>query len=113
MEHMGGYHFFNEALAVLFNRYPPPWVSGKVCNVFAGLASIFTTHQNRMWHLRPDQILEIILQTSARQCIFGLDFPYNQTKETRIGLETISNLPISAEEKALILGGNLKRELNW
>lgn len=113
MEHMGGYHFFNEALAVLFNRYPPPWVKGKTCNVFAGLASIFTQHQNRMWHLRPDQILEIILQTSARQCIFGLDFPYNQTHETQMGIEVINNLPISQQEKELILGGNLKRELNW
>jgi uncharacterized protein len=113
MEHMGGYHFFGEALAVLFNRYPPPWVKGKKCNVFAGLASIFTEHQNRMWHLRPDQLMEIILQTSAEQCIFGLDFPYNLERETQMGLETIRSLPISDEQKALILGGNLRRELKW
>jgi uncharacterized protein len=113
LEHMGGYHFFNEALAVLFNHYPPPWVQGQKCHVFAGLASIFTEHQNRMWHLRPDQITEIVLQTSAEQCIFGLDFPYNLERETNIGLETISSLPLSQEQKDLILGGNLRRELGW
>jgi uncharacterized protein len=113
MEHMGGYHFFTDALAVLFNRYPPPWVKNTRCNVFAGLASIFTTHQNRMWHLTPEQILEIVLQTSATQCLFGLDFPYNLERETRIGLDTINAMPITSEQRALILGGNLRRELGW
>ena len=83
------------------------------CNVFAGLASIFTTHQNRMWHLTPEQIMEIILQTSATQCLFGLDFPYNLERETKQALKTLSTLPISEEQRALILGGNLRRELQW
>ncbi|MGA2498919.1 MAG: amidohydrolase family protein [Tepidisphaeraceae bacterium] len=113
MEHMGGYHYFGEALAVLFNRFPPPWAKDKKCNVFAGLASVFTQHQNRMWYLRPEQILEIILQTSAEQCIFGLDFPYNLERETNMGLETIRTLPIPEEQKGLILGANLRRELHW
>ena len=113
MEHMGGYHYFGEALAVLFNCFPPPWVKDRKCNVFAGLASVFTQHQNRMWYLRPEQILEIILQTSAEQCIFGLDFPYNQERETKMGMETIRALPIGDEQKGLILGGNLRRELGW
>jgi predicted TIM-barrel fold metal-dependent hydrolase len=55
--------------------------------------------------------MEIILQTSATQCIFGLDFPYNGEKETKIGLETINSLPITEAEKELILGGNLRREI--
>ena len=74
MEHVGGYSFFNEALAVLVNNYPPPWISGK-SRVFAGLTSVFTEHANRFWHLRTDQIMEIIHQTSIDQVIFGLDFP--------------------------------------
>jgi predicted TIM-barrel fold metal-dependent hydrolase len=113
MEHMGGYHFFKDALAVLFNRYPPPWVKNTTCKLFAGLASVFTTHQNRFWHLTPEQIMEIILQTSATQCIFGLDFPYNLENETRLGIETIRALPISEAEQRMILGGNLQRELRW
>jgi predicted TIM-barrel fold metal-dependent hydrolase len=55
--------------------------------------------------------MEIILQTSATQCIFGLDFPYNGERETKMGIETIRALPISEEEKELILAGNLRREI--
>jgi predicted TIM-barrel fold metal-dependent hydrolase len=110
MEHMGGYHFFHEALAVLANHYPPPWEKRR-CNVFAGLVSVFTLHQNRFWYLRPDQIMEIILQTSAEQVIFGLDFPYNLERETLIGLETIRGLGLEEADFRKILGGNLRREL--
>jgi hypothetical protein len=111
LEHVGGYHYFNEALAVLVNRFPPPWIKDKKCNVFAGLASIFTQHQNRFWYLKPEQIMEVILQTSIDQAIFGLDFPYNLEKETKIGLETIRGLPLTDADKDKILGGNLRREL--
>lgn len=111
LEHVGGHHFFNEALAVMVNRFPPPWIKDKKCNVFAGLASIFTQHQNRFWYLKPEQIMEVILQTSIDQAIFGLDFPYNLEKETKIGLETIRGLPLPDSEKEKILGGNLRREL--
>ena len=55
--------------------------------------------------------MEIILQTSAQMCIFGLDFPYNRQKETKIGIETIQSLPITEAEKEMILGGNLRREI--
>jgi len=111
LEHVGGYHFFNEALAVIFNNYPPPWEPQKKQRVFAGLSSVFTQHQNRFWYLKSEQIMEIILQSSARMCIFGLDFPYNGEKETKIGIETIRSLPITEAEKELILGANLKREI--
>src|SRR5262249_2962110 len=110
MEHVGGYSFFNQALAVLVNNYPPPWIKGK-SRLFAGLTSIFTQHTNRFWYLRPDQIMEIIHQTHIDQCIFGLDFPYNLERETTIALATIRSLPISTEARAKILGGNLTREL--
>jgi predicted TIM-barrel fold metal-dependent hydrolase len=93
------------------NRYPPPWVKDKKCNLFAGLASVFTEHQNRFWHLRPEQMMEVILQTSIEQVIFGLDFPYNLEKETKIGLETIRALPLTESDNEKILGANLRREL--
>jgi predicted TIM-barrel fold metal-dependent hydrolase len=109
MEHVGGYHFFNEALAVLFNHVPPPWQPGK-CNVFAGMTSIFTPNHNRFWHLSDERILELAAQVGASQMIFGLDFPYNLEDETMTGLETIRRL-FNAEDQALILGENLRREL--
>jgi predicted TIM-barrel fold metal-dependent hydrolase len=110
MEHVGGYHFFNEALAVIFNHVPPPWAPDKKCNVFAGLTSVFTTHQNRFWHLSDDRIRELAAQVGAQQLIFGLDFPYNRERETKIGLETIRKL-FDERDQQLILGGNLRREL--
>lgn len=111
MEHVGGYHFFNEALAVLFNNAPPPWQPGEN-HVYAGLASIFTQHQNRFWYLSPQQIMELIVQVGVDQMIFGLDFPFNRERETMIGLETIrTRLGLDAQDQAKVLGGNLARVL--
>ena len=110
MEHVGGYHFFEEALAVIFNHVPPPWEKGK-CNVFAGLASVFTANHNRFWHLTDDRLKELHAQVGAKQLIFGLDFPYNLEEQTRTGLDTIRRL-FSPADQALILGGNLRRELS-
>lgn len=109
MEHVGGYHFFNEALAVIFNHVPPPWETG-VCNVYAGLASVFTADHNRFWYLSNDRIKELAAQVGVRQLIFGLDFPYNLEAQTQLGLNTIRSLFTPAEQEQ-ILGGNLRREL--
>jgi predicted TIM-barrel fold metal-dependent hydrolase len=108
MEHVGGYSFFHEALAVIFNHVPPPWIKGK-CNVFAGLTSIFTNY-TRMWYLGNERIKELAAQVGVNQLIFGLDFPYNLEEATKTGLETIRSLFTPAEQE-LILGGNLRREL--
>jgi uncharacterized protein len=112
LEHVGGYSFFNEALAVIFNHVAPPWKPAP-CNVYGGLASIFTTHQNRMWHLSREQLLELHAQVGADQLIFGLDFPYNQQRETKMGLETIRGLGLPDADVEKILGGNLRRVLHW
>jgi predicted TIM-barrel fold metal-dependent hydrolase len=109
MEHVGGYHFFEDALAVIFNHVPPPWETG-VCNVFAGLASVFTQDQNRFWYLSKERLLELAAQVGVRQLIFGLDFPYNLEAATMTGLNTIRELFNPAEQEQ-ILGGNLRREL--
>jgi predicted TIM-barrel fold metal-dependent hydrolase len=109
MEHVGGYHFFHEALAVIFNHVPPPWETG-VCNVFAGLASVFTQERNRFWYLSNERLKELAAQVGVRQLIFGLDFPYNTEPETMKGLETIRSLFTPAEQEQ-ILGDNLRREL--
>ena len=109
MEHVGGYHFFEEALAVIFNHVPPPWEDGK-CNVFAGLASVFTPNHNRFWYLTDERLLELHAQVGVQQLIFGLDFPYNLEAETKMGMETIRRL-FNEQDQALILGGNLRREV--
>jgi predicted TIM-barrel fold metal-dependent hydrolase len=109
MEHVGGYHFFNEALAVIFNHVPPPWEKG-ICNVFAGLSSVFTADHNRFWYLSDERLTELAAQVGVRQLIFGLDFPYNLEEQTKTGLTTIRRL-FKPEEQQAILGGNLRREL--
>ncbi|MCC7349672.1 MAG: amidohydrolase [Phycisphaerales bacterium] len=111
LEHVGGYHFFNEALAVLFNNTPPPWNPGEN-RLYAGLSSVFTQHQNRFWYLSPQQIMELIAQVGIDQMIFGLDFPFNRERETMIALETIrTKLGLSLEDQRKVLGGNLRRVL--
>jgi len=110
LEHVGGYHFFSEALAVMFNHVPPPWKPG-TNNVFAGLTSVFSRQTNRFWYLSRERLLELVAQVGARQLIFGLDFPYNGEAETKLGIDTIRGLCLSDEETRLILGGNLAREL--
>src|SRR5205814_9655464 len=110
MEHVGGYHFFHEALAVIFNHVPPPWEPGRKCNVFAGLASVFTPDHNRFWYMSDDRLKELAAQVGTRQLIFGLDFPYNLEAETRLGIETIRRL-FAEPDVSHILGGNLRREL--
>ena len=58
-----------------------------------------------------DRLLEAVAQAGAAQLIFGLDFPYNLEDNTKIGLQTLRSLGLSATDLALILGGNLRREL--
>lgn len=110
LEHVGGPHFFHEALAVLFNHQPTPWAPAK-SNVFAGLASIFSKQTNRFWYLGPARLAELIDQIDATQFIFGLDFPYNLEPETLLAIQTIRDLPLPPDKIDLVLGGNLRREL--
>jgi hypothetical protein len=111
LEHVGGYSFFEQALAVIFNNIPFPPIPGRKGHVFGGLTSIFTPQYNRFWYLSAERLAELIAQVGAAQLIFGLDFPYNLEKNTKMALHTINELPINDADRALILGGNLRREL--
>jgi predicted TIM-barrel fold metal-dependent hydrolase len=111
MEHVGGYHFFPQALAVIVNNIPFPPVPGRRCMVFAGLTSVFTQDYNRFWYLSKDRLIELVAQAGVEQCIFGLDFPYNLEPGTKKGLQTLQEIGLTEEQQALILGGNLRREL--
>ncbi|HEX8521215.1 MAG TPA: amidohydrolase family protein [Tepidisphaeraceae bacterium] len=111
LEHVGGYHFFTEALAVIFNNIPFPPVPHHRPRVLGGLVSNFSRQKLPFWYLRPEQIVEAIEQVGAELMIFGIDFPYNREEDTTFALQTINALPIAEEQKRLILGGNLQREL--
>ena len=111
LEHVGGYSFFNEALAVIVNNIPFPPVPGRRCMVYAGLTSIFTPNYCRFWYMPRERLDELVAQAGVDQLIFGLDFPYNLEEATNLGLQTIRALGLTEAEQAIILGGNLRDAL--
>lgn len=111
MEHMGGYSFFAQALAVIVNRIPYPPIPGRKCRVYGGLTTVFTPHFCRFWYMSRERLLEAIAQVGAAQLIFGLDFPYNQEANTRLGLDTLRELGLPEKDLAMILGGNLREAI--
>ena len=100
LEHVGGYCFFNEALAVIMNN------PGRV---FAGLTSIY---EYGMWYLDDKKMFDLLSIAGAEKCIFGLDFPWNNSEKTKKAIEYIKQLNIDETSKEKILGGNLRRVLN-
>jgi predicted TIM-barrel fold metal-dependent hydrolase len=112
LEHVGGYSFFNEALAVIFNNIPfPPNPAKPRGNVFGGLTSCFTPNYLRFWYLSPERLQELLMQVGAEYLIFGMDFPYNLEENISFGLKRLAEEVPDAAQRALILGGNLRREL--
>ena len=111
LEHVGGYCFFFEALAVIVNNIPFPPIPGRRPRVYGGLSSIFTQHYNRFWYMSHDRMVELVAQAGPEQLIFGLDSPYNLEENTLIGLRTIDNLGLTEHQRGLILGGNLREAL--
>ncbi len=104
MEHMGGYHFFRDALAVMCNN------SRRGNNVYAGWTSV-TYRKGDAWALTDEELETIICQTGEDNSIFGLDFPYAKADKIKADIERIRNLDISEECKEKILGINLEKAL--
>ena len=111
LEHVGGYSFFNEALAVIFNNIPFPPAPGKRPRVYAGLTSVFTPDYLRFWYLPKERFDELMMQVGPELLIFGLDFPYNLEQNISLALRTLEEWVPDESKRALILGGNLRREL--
>lgn len=111
LEHVGGYAFFTEALAVITNNVPFPPIPGRKPRVYGGLTSIFTPDYIRMWYMPPERMRELIAQAGAEQLIFGLDFPYNLEENTKTALQTLAQLGLPESQLSLILGGNLREVL--
>lgn len=107
MEHIGGYHFYREALAVMCNN------SRNGGGVYAGWTSV-GTHKGKdsVWALTDEELERVIHQTGEERSIFGLDFPYNNAEVIKADIERIKNLDLTDECKEKILGLNLKKALN-
>ena len=103
MEHIGGYAFFREAMAVLANGE----------NGFAGWTSIQPGENGipGAWTLTDEELCTVIYQLGPARSIFGLDFPFKKEPEIQAAIERFSALPISDEAKKALFGGNLERVL--
>ncbi len=108
MEHLGGYHFFKEGLAVMVNNS-----RNDIRNTFAGWTSIAMADNGLYdeWSLSDEQLRNLVYQTDNFSHIFGLDFPYKNAEKTKKAIKRIIELDIPAEAKEGILGKNLAREL--
>ncbi|NLX92354.1 MAG: amidohydrolase family protein [Clostridiales bacterium] len=106
MEHIGGYSFFNDALAVLANHKR----GGRQPRVFAGWTSIDSI-DGSAWTLTDAQLETVIAQTGEEKSIFGLDFPFKDASYITSSINRINALNITDTAKKKILGGNLLREI--
>lgn len=107
MEHIGGYSFFNDALAVMNNNK-----RGEVFpRVYAGWTTIGNSGGNGAWSISDEQLETLIFQTGEESSIFGLDFPFNSPESIRSDIERIKNLNISAQAKENILYNNLAKAI--
>ena len=109
MEHIGGYHFFREALAVMCNAKR----NADFDTVYAGWTSVAMGEDGLPgeWSLTDDELRTVIRQTGNTRSIFGLDFPYKGVEQAQAAIERIKNLDIPEEAKEGILGGNLRTAL--
>ena len=110
MEHVGGYHFFREALAVICNNHHR---ASDPRRVYAGLTSIMPDDNGLpdYWTLTDDELLTLIHQGDDDCAIFGLDFPYKKADYAKALINRIIALDISEEAKEGILGKNLEHAL--
>ena len=103
-EHVGGFCFFYDMLAVIQNNK-------KGNNLYAGLTSVFSKERQKEWYLGPKKVEELIWQIGEGQLIYGLDFPWNQQEHILEDLSVFAQMDISDQTRKKILGGNLKRLL--
>ena len=107
MEHVGGYCFFLDAVAVMQNNQKDP------PRIYAGRTSVFDKESNRFWYQDDQRIRDLLWQTGEEASIFGLDFPYNNAQKIQEAITRVQGLEIPQTAKEKILGGNLRRVLSW
>ena len=107
MEHVGGYSFFNEATAVMCNN-------GN--RIYAGLTSVFDNEKQKYWYLGKEKVKDLIWLTGINQCVFGIDFPYNDSnsiKKAMIAMrECVIEMNLGEDAMENVFGGNLLRMIS-
>ncbi len=100
-EHMGGWHYFREMVAVVVNNQQ------RGNRLYAGIASVLDPERQRYWYLGLDGLKGIKWQIGVQQMIYGMDYPYNDEAQLRRDVDMIRGC-FPAEEAIQILGGNLR-----
>lgn len=107
LEHLGGFHFYNESLAVMCNNSR----GGVQPRVYAGWTSVSDRDGLSEWTLTNEQLETIIRQTNDRSSIFGLDFPFKDADYIKYEMNRYNNLNISDTAKENIFGKALSDAL--
>jgi len=111
MEHVGGYHFFKDAVAVIMNNFQ----GGDKrlnSNIYAGIVSVLEqTPEANFWYLGREKVKELINLVGDSFLIFGLDFPYRTKTEIKEDIRIIKHMDTLDSSKEKILGKNLEKFL--
>ena len=95
VEHMGGWEFFGEALAVVRNN----------ANCYAGITS--TLDSDWAWYLPPELLRHMISLVGPERVIFGTDYPFRQLEGIRHDIEAVRAICDGSVEAEYILGASL------
>lgn len=106
-EHIGGYPFYHDMLAVLGNNLP----FNRPGHLFGGISSILNRELQRLWYIGIEAVGDAIFRLGEGMPIYGLDFPYNSVELVQDEIRQLKTLDISAEGMAKLFGGNLERAI--
>lgn len=101
MEHIGGYSFFKEGVAVMVNN-------SRKTMPYAGMTSVSDRGKEKHWYLTDEQINELRWMTGDDHMIFGLDFPYHTAAHLKETILRFERMDWPEETKDKLFGGNLK-----
>jgi predicted TIM-barrel fold metal-dependent hydrolase len=103
LEHVGGWHFFRDAVAVIANH-----TTSERALLFAGIASVLDRERQKEWYLGPAGVADMVWQIGAEHMIYGTDFPYNGRDHIAQDLADLQAMGLSPSALAAILGDNLR-----
>jgi len=106
LEHVGGWHFSRDAVAVISNHT----THGKG-HLYAGIASVLDRERQKEWYLGPEGVADLVWQIGAEHLIYGTDFPYNGRDQIARDLADLRALGLAPSALAALLGDNLRRLL--
>lgn len=104
MAHLAG--MYQNALYPYFPNFEGlEWVQEAAC------PNLYVDTAQHLMYVYPGVMERVVELVGARQLVFGTDVPLQGPMQMRFAKEVIEQLPIPAEDRAAILGGNAQRLL--